>query len=77
MENKGENNADLVIRELRELQQMVFRFDVSDMDLFNRITKVITTAELASQEIRTNYEDVSRSLTELMNGKRNRKENND
>lgn len=68
--NIGENNADLVIKELRELQQMVFRFDVTDMDVFNRITKIIGTAELAAKEIRVNYEEVSKELTDLMNGKK-------
>jgi hypothetical protein len=73
---KSENNADLVIRELRELQQMVFSFDVSDKDIFNRITKIISTAELASKEIRTNYEEVSKGLTDLMNGKNRRTSEN-
>ncbi len=76
MQTNGENNADLVIQQLRQLQQMVFSFDVTDKDIFNRITSIISTAELASQEIRTNYEEVSKSLTDLMNGKRRPKNEN-
>ena len=68
--NKAQNNADLVIAQLRELQGMVFKYDVTDMDIFNKINTIINTAELASKEIKTNYEEVSRSLTELMNGKK-------
>lgn len=76
MENKSENNADLVIKELRQLQQMVFSFDVTPNDLFKRINGIINTAELAAKEIRVNYEEVSRDLTDLMNGKKRRNEKN-
>lgn len=69
MQPKGENNADLAIKQLRILQQLFFRHDVTDQDLFNRTNEIIRIMEDASKEIRTNYEDVSRALTDLMNGK--------
>ena len=65
---KGENNVDVAIRQLRQLQQMIFSFDKSDNDLFNYTNDIIKTMEKASTEIRTNYEEVSKKLTKLMNG---------
>ena len=70
MENEnGENNADLVIKKLRILQEMFYRHDLSDNDLFKHVTSIINVAEDASKEIRVNYEEVSQHLTNLMNGK--------
>jgi hypothetical protein len=70
MENnkKGENNVDLAIHQLRQLQQMFFRFDHTDQDLFKYTNDIIKTMELASVEIRTNYEEISGKLTQMMNG---------
>lgn len=73
IQKKGENNVDLSIQKLRILQQMVYSFDVSDNDLFKYINEIITTMELASNEIRMNYEDISKGLTDLMNGKANKR----
>lgn len=66
--NKGENNVDVAMRQLRVLQGMFYRYDLTDNDLFSYTNEIIKTMEMASQEIRTNYEDVSRHLTDLMNG---------
>ena len=72
----GENNVDLAIKQIRNLQGMFYRHDLSDNDLFKYTNDIIATMELASREIRTNYEEISSKLTELMNGKVN-KNNND
>jgi hypothetical protein len=66
---KGENNADLAIKQMRILQEL-FRHDVTDNDLFARTNEIIQIMEMASKDIHTNFEEVSRSLTEMMNGKR-------
>jgi hypothetical protein len=65
---KGENN-DLAIQ-MRILQELFYRHDVTDNDLFARTNEIIQIMEMASKDIHTNFEEVSRSLTEMMNGKR-------
>jgi hypothetical protein len=69
---KGENNADL-IKQMRILQELFY--DVTDNDLFARTNEIIQIMEMASKDIHTNFEEVSRSLTEMMNGKDNTKNN--
>jgi hypothetical protein len=64
---KGENNADLA-KQMRILQELFY--DVTDNDLFARTNEIIQIMEMASKDIHTNFEEVSRSLTEMMNGKR-------
>lgn len=68
--NKGENNVDLAIMQIRNLQGMFYRHDLSDNDLFKYTNEIIQTMELASKEIKVNYADVSKKLTDLMNGKK-------
>ncbi len=68
-EIKGENNVDLAIKKLRVLQEMVFRHDLTNNDLFNYTNEIIKIMENASKDIHTNFEDISRKLTDLMNGK--------
>jgi hypothetical protein len=70
MDTKGENNADLAIKQMRILQQLFYRHDVTDNDLFNRTNEIIGIMEMASKDIHTNFEEVSKSLTDMMNGKR-------
>lgn len=70
METKGENNADLAIKQMRVLQSMFYRHDVTDNDLFNFTNEIIKIMENASKDIHTNFEDMSRKLTDFMNGKR-------
>jgi len=67
---KEENNADLAIKQLRILQGMFYRHDITDNDLFNRTNEIIGIMENASKDIKSNYEDISKKLTDLMNGKR-------
>jgi hypothetical protein len=64
----GENNADLAIKELRNLQEMFFKHDVSDNDLFNYTNRIIKLMEAASKDINTNFEFLSKKLTSFMNG---------
>jgi len=63
----GKNNVDLAIEQLRTLQSMFYRHDLSDNDLFNYTTKIIDTMEKASKEINTNYAEISSKLTKLWN----------
>jgi hypothetical protein len=67
---KQVNNADLAIKKLRILQEMYFRHDVTDNDLFNYTNEIIKQVEMAAKDINTNFEDVSKKLTDFMNGKR-------
>lgn len=61
------NNVDLAMAKVRELQQMFYSPDASPNSLFKKSQEVIEFMELASKEIRTNYEDISRKLTQQMN----------
>lgn len=61
------NNVDLAIGKVRELQQMFYSADASPNTLFKKSQEVIQYMELASKEVRTNYEDISRKLTQQMN----------
>lgn len=69
-EMKGENNADLAIKKLRVLQEMFYKHNVTDNDLFNFTNEIIKIMDNASKDINTNFEDMSRKLTDFMNGKR-------
>jgi hypothetical protein len=60
---------------MRILQELFYRHDVTDNDLFARTNEIIQIMEMASKDIHTNFEEVSRSLTEMMNGKDNTKNN--
>lgn len=70
MNTKGENNADLAIKQMRILQELFYRHDVTDNDLFSRTNEIIQIMEMASRDIHSNFEEISRSLTNMMNGKR-------
>jgi hypothetical protein len=66
MENQ-ENSVDIAIRQLRNLQMMFFRFDVTDNDLFKEVNNVILTMESARKELNINYMDISDKLTRHLN----------
>lgn len=61
------NNVDIAMGKVRELQQMFYSPDASPNTLFKKSQEVVQYMELASKEIRTNYEDISRKLTQQMN----------
>lgn len=61
------NSVDLAIQELRKLQSHIFNPKMSQNDLFEATNNVIKYMEDASQEINTNYEEISRKLTEQFN----------
>ena len=69
----GENNADLAIKRLRVFQSSLYSDTKTTRDLLNETNEIIKIMEDASKEIRVNYEEVSKSLTDLMNGKRRNK----
>ena len=61
------NNVDLSIAKMRELQQLFYNSDASPNILFKKSMEIIESMEKASKEIQTNYEDISKKLTEHMN----------
>lgn len=61
------NNVDIAMGKVRELQQMFYSPDASPNSLFKKSQEVVQYMELASKEIRTNYEEISRKLTQQMN----------
>ncbi len=66
MENQ-ENSIDIAIRQLRNVQAMFYRHDVTDNDLFKEVNNVITTMESARKELNLNYRDISDKLTKHLN----------
>jgi hypothetical protein len=62
------NNVDIATTKIRQLQQALFDPSKSPNDLFAMTNDILKSMELASKEINTNYETVSRKLTDLMNG---------
>jgi hypothetical protein len=63
------NNVDLAIQMLRQLQQQIFDFNVSPNMLFNETNKVIQQMELAQRDVNQNFDEISRKLTDMWNGK--------
>lgn len=63
----GVNSVDLAIQQLRNLQSMFYRHDMSSNDLFKVTNDIIVTMEQASKEINTNYKEISDKLTKHMN----------
>ena len=65
------NNVDIAITKVRELQQYFYNPDASPNSLFKRSEEIMKYMHLASQEIRVNYEEILKKLTDQMNGKNN------
>lgn len=61
------NNVDIAISKIRELQAFIFDKNTSPNLLFNKTQEVIQYMEKASIEIKANYAEISRKLTEQMN----------
>lgn len=61
------NNVDIALQKVRQLQQMIFNPKISQNDLFQYTNDIVKSMEEASQEIKANYEEISRKLTEEMN----------
>ena len=61
------NNVDLATQKLRELQSMIFDYNVSQNDLFKKTNEIMPFMDRASAEIQTNYKDISEKLTKQMN----------
>jgi hypothetical protein len=66
-EKRDVNSVDLATQQIRQLQQMFFRHDVTAQDLFNFTNKILDTMADASKEINTNYKEISEKLTKHMN----------
>jgi len=62
------NNVDIAILKVRELQSLIFDNNSNNNILFTKTQEVIQVMEKASVEINANYEDISRKLTDDMNG---------
>lgn len=63
------NNVDIAITKVRQLQQMLYDPSKSHNDLFEMTNDIIRSMNLASKEINTNFEEISRKLTDQMNGR--------
>lgn len=61
------NNIDLATQKLRELQSMIFDYNVSQNDLFKKTNEIMPFMDKASAEIQTNYKDISEKLTAQLN----------
>jgi len=61
------NNVDLATQKLRELQSMIYDYNVSPNDLFKKTNEIMPFMDNASREIQTNYKDISEKLTAQMN----------
>jgi len=67
MDNKKTNNVDIAMSKVRELQAIIFDKDTSPNKIFQKTQQIMMYMEKGSQEIKTNYEEISRKLTEQMN----------
>jgi hypothetical protein len=61
------NNVDIAISKVRELQQLIYSPDSSPNSLFKYTQEIMKYMDLASKEINSNYEEISRKLTEQLN----------
>lgn len=61
------NNVDIATLKIKQLQSMVYDSNKSRDDIFQFIKEVLVSMDDASKEINTNYEEISRKLTEEMN----------
>lgn len=61
------NNVDIAMRDLRSLQSMILDNNVSNKKVFDHSCLLQQRLEMASAEIKANYADISRKLTEQMN----------
>jgi translation initiation factor 2 alpha subunit (eIF-2alpha) len=61
------NNVDIAISKVRELQSLIYDPNSSQNSLFKKTQEIINVMQLASQEIKMNYEDISRKLTDHLN----------
>ena len=61
------NNIDLATQKLRELQSMIYDYNVSPNDLFKKTNEIMPFMDRASAEINTNYKEISEKLTKQLN----------
>lgn len=61
------NNVDLATQKLRELQSLIYDYNVSPNELFKKTNEIMPFMDRASKEIQTNYKDISKKLTDHMN----------
>jgi uncharacterized membrane-anchored protein YhcB (DUF1043 family) len=74
-EIEGTNSVDLAIEQLRKLQRSIYDYGKNQHDLFKETNEIIKTMQDAHKEINTNYAEISKQLTDLMNGKTRKKTN--
>ena len=67
MDKPKTNNVDIAMQKVRELQSIIFDKDTSPNKIFQKTQQIMMYMEKGSQEIKTNYEEISRKLTEQMN----------
>jgi cytochrome c553 len=62
------NNVDIAKQHLRQLQQKLYDYNVSTNELNKFLEQVVMPQmDKASQEIATNYKDISEKLTAQLN----------
>lgn len=61
------NNVDLATQKLRELQSLIYDYNVSPNELFKKTNEIMPFMDRASKEIQTNYKEISKKLTDHMN----------
>ena len=61
------NNVDLATQKLRELQSLMYDYNVSPNELFKKTNEIMPFMDRASKEIQTNYKEISKKLTDHMN----------
>ena len=61
------NNVDIAIQKVRELQTMIYDHSIANHTLFQKTQEVMSFMQLASEEIKANYADISEKLTRQMN----------
>jgi len=61
------NNVDLATQKLRQLQSMIYDYNISPNELFKFTNEIMPFMDKASKEIQTNYKTISEQLTAEMN----------
>lgn len=61
------NNVEIAILKLRELQGIIFDRHTSPDKLFKKTEEMMMYMNRASKEIQTNYEEISKKLTDQLN----------
>ena len=70
------NNVDLATQKLRQLQSMIYDYNISPNELFKFTNEIMPFMDKASKEIQTNYKTISEQLTAEMNTGKKQEQSN-